>query len=201
MKIQENDNQLEMFSGTGKPCGQNNNLHNTFFGCLRGHEKIIILIISFIITGAISFSLGVERGKRISAFNAKDIQIEIADTKPQAAPILEQKGIFKNKDEEEKNSRLVNLPQILPVQTNNGNKTETPSEKKSRYTIQLASYKTNTTAQKEAQKLKEKGHKTLVLTKGNYIILCVGSFTDKEAAKTRLSELKKRYRDGIIRRL
>lgn len=200
MKELENHNQLEMFSNTGQTIVHNNASYNIFFGCLKRHEKIILLIMSFIITGALSFSLGVERGKKMAAANANDIQIEIANTKPQAAPIQEQKKLFKNITEEEKN-RLANLPQSLPVQLNNGNEKETSSEKKPCYTVQLASYKTNTTAQKEAQKLQEKGHTTLVINKGNYIILCVGNFADKETAKTKLSELKKKYRDGIIRRL
>lgn len=201
MKEQENHNQLEMFSETGQPRGQNEQTHNIFSGCLRGHEKIVILIIGFILTGAIAFSFGVEHGKKVASLQVKDIMLEIVNTTPQGAIIQEQKERFKNNGETEKKSILANLPLTAPVQVNNENKTEQSSEKTNRYTIQLASYKNNAAAKKEAQRLKNNGHRALIMPKGNYIILCVGNFNNKEIAKTKLSEFKKTYHDGIIRRL
>ncbi len=190
-----------MFSETGGDCRQNNNSGNMFINCLRDHEKIVILIISFIITGAISFSLGVERGKKMAVFQTMDIRIEAAAAKPQAAPILNQKDILKNKTDDTIKTRLASLPQPSPVQDNKNEFLVKASGKIARYTIQLASYKNSSTAQKEAQKLQSNGHTTLILTKGNYIILCVGNFADKKIATIKLSELKKKYHDGILRRL
>lgn len=201
MKGQENYNQLEMFSETNAAGRQKNNSGNIFAGCLRSHEKVVILIISFILIGSISFSLGVEQGKKMAAFQTKDMRIETAGTKPQTEPILKQKDILKNKTDDENKSRLAGLPQPLPAQGNKERFSEKSPEKMARYTIQLASYKKSSAAQNEAQKLKNKGHSPLILTKGNYIILCVGNFADKEIAETKLSDLKKKYHDGIIRRL
>ncbi len=201
MKEPGNDNQIEMFSETGSAYKQKNDSGNMFVSCLRGHEKIVILIISFILIGAFSFSLGVERGKKIASFQTNNIRIETAAAATQAAPILKQKEMLRNKPDDENKNMLASL---TPPSTAQNKKEEfliNASEKLGRYTIQLASYKNNSAAQKEAQKLKSNGHTTLILTKGNYIILCVGDFANKEIAKTKLSELKKKYRDGIIRRL
>ena len=51
-----------------------------------------------------------------------------------------------------------------------------PIELGSGYTIQLASYKSKSFAQKEAELLKKKGFVPLVIPKGSYTILCVGKF-------------------------
>jgi len=202
MKEPGNNNQIEMFSETNGDYRQNNDTGNMFFSCLKGHEKIVILLISFILIGAFSFSLGVERGKRIASFQTKDIRIETATAGTQAAPVLKQKDILKNKTGvDEKKSMLASSTPPATVQSTKEEFLMKTSEKITRYTIQLASYKNNSAAQKEAQKLQNNGHTTLILTKGNYIILCVGDFANKEIAKTKLSELKKKYRDGIIRRL
>ena len=69
------------------------------------------------------------------------------------------------------------------------------------YTIQLASYKSKTSAQKEADSLKKKGLSPLIVSKGRYAVLCVGSFSDKENAKALLAELEKQYRGCFIRRI
>lgn len=70
-----------------------------------------------------------------------------------------------------------------------------------KYTIQLASYEKKSYADKEARRLKKKGFTVLVMSKGNYSIVCVGKFADREMAKSLLSEFKKTYHDSFIRRL
>lgn len=71
------------------------------------------------------------------------------------------------------------------------------------YTIQLASCRTKVSAQKEAELLRKSGFSPLILSKGSYIVVCVGNFSNQQAAKTLVSELKKRkrYQDCLVRRL
>jgi cell division septation protein DedD len=69
------------------------------------------------------------------------------------------------------------------------------------YTVQVASYKNRQAAQKEIEILKKRGMKPLILYKGKYLVVCVGSFPDRKAAQSLLWELKKRYGDCIVRRL
>ena len=66
------------------------------------------------------------------------------------------------------------------------------------FTIQLASYKFRSFAEKEAARLKGRGIDTIVLTKGAYSIVCTGKFANKEAA---MAEIKKKYKNAILRRL
>ena len=69
------------------------------------------------------------------------------------------------------------------------------------YTIQLASYKKESSAKKEAEALKKKGFLPLVLNKGEYTIVCVGNFKYKNNASPLLPELRKRYQDCFVSRL
>jgi cell division septation protein DedD len=69
------------------------------------------------------------------------------------------------------------------------------------YTIQVASFKGKSNAQKEADLLRKRGYKASFLNSGSYVILCVGNFPNKETAQALLPELSKYYKDCRIRRL
>ena len=152
----------------------------------RNHEKFVFFIILLSITGIISFSLGVERGKKINTASSRIVTGEQinAETKIIREPVLSQAA--------EQQNFMVKKDTAL---------TAPFSETKKNYTIQLASYKTASYAQKEADALKKKGFTTLVMPKGKYIVLCVGNFSDKDTAQPVLSGLKKKYEGCYIRRL
>lgn len=70
-----------------------------------------------------------------------------------------------------------------------------------KYTVQVATYKKSSYAQKEKNNLSKKGFQVFILTKGNLLQLCVGTFSAKEEAKKYLQRLKKYYPDCFLRRL
>jgi septal ring-binding cell division protein DamX len=70
------------------------------------------------------------------------------------------------------------------------------------YTVQVASYKSQKFAQKEADALMQKGYRDIqIVPKGAYVILCVGNFSTKSDASAYTSKLKGRYQDTVVRRL
>ena len=69
------------------------------------------------------------------------------------------------------------------------------------FTIQIASFKLKKNAQIEAEKLNGMGEDVFVLSKGDYLIVCVGRFKKREEAKTFSEKVKSRYSDFLIRRL
>ncbi|MBZ0166890.1 MAG: SPOR domain-containing protein [Candidatus Omnitrophica bacterium] len=69
-----------------------------------------------------------------------------------------------------------------------------------KYTIQVASFKTDTPAQREASWLKDKGYETFVLRKGDYSIVTVGQFNQAQEAKAFSQRLSQRYKDCLVRR-
>lgn len=171
--MESNSQQLELFSGSGKAPETPNTGRDKFFGHIRGYEKTIIIAIGFIVIAVIAFSIGAEKGKRqaLQAPEPAPIAKPVPAIKPEARAVVP-----------------VQNPQ--PMMAAPGN-----------YTIQLASFQNKTLAQKEAAALKKKGLAALVVSKGSYNIVCVGSFSSKESAKTLLTELRKKYQDSFIRRL
>jgi len=70
------------------------------------------------------------------------------------------------------------------------------------YTVQVASYKSEKSAKREAENLKQKGYREVyVLPKGSFVIVCVGNFPTKSDAGTLTRKLKSRYQDTVVRRL
>lgn len=69
------------------------------------------------------------------------------------------------------------------------------------YTVQVASFKNKTAANKELEALKKKGLSPLIMPKGKYMVVCVGKFSNPGSAEMLLSQLKKLYKDCLIRRL
>jgi hypothetical protein len=200
-----NTYQLELFTAQGdsgalKP----RTVNNPFLSYLRAYEKVILIIIGVALTSIVSFSLGVEKGKRISiqknginfdlaqkAQGLGSIQPVAKQPLRQQQPALKAAPVnmqaFPNPKPVIENKTTINTPAIKSIIGN--------------YTIQVASYKSKTYAQIEADALKREGFVTLTLAKGNYIVLCVGNFNSRDKAQSYVLQLKKRYQGCTIRRL
>ncbi|PIQ84896.1 MAG: hypothetical protein COV73_06445 [Candidatus Omnitrophica bacterium CG11_big_fil_rev_8_21_14_0_20_43_6] len=118
----------------------------SFFLRFRGYEKVMLLIMGLVLTGIISFSFGVERGKRI--------------------------GWVKN-----------------------------GSASPAGFTIQVATFRNKQIALQQAKLLQKEGLTPMVFAKGDYIILCVGKFSNQESAQPLLIQLQRTYAGCRIRRL
>lgn len=173
--MEKNDyQQLELFSQAKGNNREKREISRLFLNYIWAWEKAILIIIGLAVTGIISFSLGVERGKRITQVRTEEAPPVLFIPLPGEAPSAQ-------------------LPQ--PV------KKEEPREYLPNYTIQVASFLNKTSAQKEADTLKRKGLSPMVLPKGKFNIVCVGNFSQRKDAESLLSKLKKQYQDCIIRRL
>lgn len=140
--------QSELFSSpddTGKY--KPHSSRNLFFLRIRGYEKIMLLIMGLVLTSIVSFSLGVERGKRVVVLSRNSDMLQAG------------------------------------------------------YTIQVATFKNKQLALGEAQLLLKEGLTPMVFAKGDYIILCVGKFSNQESAQPLLIQLQRAYAGCRIRRL
>ncbi len=117
-----------------------------FFTRIRGYEKALLIIMGLVLLSIVSFSLGVEKGRRAALYRTRN-----------AEPLT--------------------------------------------YTIQVAAFKNRALALRHAQALESKGLSPLIFAKGNYIILCVGKFSNQESAQPLLNQLQKTYAGCRIRRL
>ncbi|MCK9432006.1 MAG: SPOR domain-containing protein [Candidatus Omnitrophica bacterium] len=140
--------QEELFSSNDERFRPRKNFSvNPLFFKVRGYEKAMLLIMGLVLTGIISFSLGVEKGRR-------------------EAPGKTEAGI-----------------------------------RTAGYTIQVASFRDKHLALKEAQMLLRDGLNPLLFSKGDYIILCVGKFSNQDSAQPLLIQLQRTYAGCRIRRL
>lgn len=173
--------QLELFSqAQGAAGNENRRSSNLFLTGIRNYEKGILIIMAMVVTGIISFSLGMEKGKSLAVTKAPAAAIK----SPSVPAAGEKAGDNRLIREEKANIRI---------------KEETPSAKEY-YIIQLGSYKDKSAAQKEAEQLKKRGFAGKTRSKGTFTVLYVGNFTDKTAAALLQSQLKKQYRDCYIRK-
>lgn len=170
--------QLELFSSSKDYSGiKTQTPRRLFFGRIRNYEKKILITIAFVITGIVSFSLGVEKGKRTQLSKAT-FHMDMA-RKSEPAPEVN-KQTYQTPAPAADNKQIKNLHN---------------------YTVQVASFKNRSLAEKETERLKKMGYEPLLFPKGNFVIVCVGNFNDKKIAQNMQSKLKKRYGDCIIRRL
>ena len=192
----EENIQLDLFSQSGKPQVQNSPEHARFFSYIRSYERNIILIIGIVVAGIICFSIGVEKGKQISTSKITS-SLEVM-------PDAQAKAVITKNVLPAVNTLQAKQFQPLPIVNANAallQDVKKPVELGNSYTIQLASYKSRSFAQKEAELLKKRGLVPLVIPKGNYTILCVGKFPSKETAQSLLVQLTKKYQGCHLRRL
>ena len=166
-------------------------------------ENIIVLCIIFVMALVLFFSFGVERGKKIALLSPTKDEVNIVQT----ANGDTVKQPVQSDPQAQKEERVV-FPVDMPVEILEEGESvfrpplEKTEEQEKLFTIQVASFKLEKNAKREAGRLKDIGHDdTFVVPKGNYSIVCVGKFMQRNEAKKFSSKLKKRYNDCLVRRL
>ena len=168
-------------------------------------ENIIVLCILFVMTVVLFFSFGVEKGKRVVVLE------EVPESRTSGVRMLESKPQSSGKVQSRSQSgERVVLPIEMPgrlIEEEQDGSNFSPSLEKndkqeSIFTIQVASFKLQKNAQREADRLKGAGlNEAFVVAKGSYSIVCVGKFGQRNEAKKFSGKLKKRYNDCLVRRL
>ena len=136
-------------------------------------DILTIAGVVFALSLIVSFSLGVEKGKKLFR------DLDVVPDKQLAQP-----------EEKKGESSLEETSDRTELVTN-----------QQKYKIQVASFRKENTARKEAEQLQEKGYPTLITKKGKYVVIYVGEFDDEVEAKSNFELLQERYKDCILRRL
>lgn len=142
-------------------------------------DILIIVGVVFALSLIISFSLGVEKGKRMVSTTNLDLASDKQPQQPEDEP--------RGKEEESLLEEKVGQTEIV---TN-----------EQKYKIQVASFHKENTARKAAEQLQEKGYPTSITRKGKYVVIYVGEFDDEKEAKSNFELLREKYKDCILRRL
>lgn len=145
------------------------------------YEGIFLLIIGFMMVVIISFSLGVEKGKRI-----KSAQLTPLSLRESQEPIR---------------SSQKTAMGLLPVHEEISKEKEAlPVDHSRPYTIQVVTYRRKGYAREEMARLEKRGYQPFIITSGEYIQLCVGTYSNQKEARQLQKILKKTYRDCYVRR-
>lgn len=168
---------FEEFAGTGKKKHAKGVIYPKIKKSFNlSYEHIVFIFIGIIIACVVSFSLGVEKGKSIKAKKAEaiteeEIRIPAAHT---AETVVEEPAIE------------------IPV--------EPEKEEGPVYTVRVASYFKESTAEKEMELLKGKGIDSFTYQSGRYYVVCVGRFEDKKKARSEQRKLLKSYPDCYVKK-
>lgn len=165
-------------------------------------ENIIVGSILFIMLLVLFFCFGVERGKRIVASSGAPQVVEAAST-VKVEEIIPGEAVDPSAQ-----TPSADLP-LKTIRTPPSGTEKQPAaqlsvneDKKAGqfFTIQVASFKSEENAQREAMGLKKKGYDIFVLPKGEHFIVLVGKFVQRHEAKEFSKRLKNQYQDCLVRR-
>ncbi|NQU95847.1 MAG: SPOR domain-containing protein [Candidatus Omnitrophica bacterium] len=144
-------------------------------------ENAVFTVIIVVMCIIVAFALGVERGKRFTSLETR-----------------EESAVFKE---------AVTTPQIKlsPIEIGKPEAKEPVTAPKAAsapglYTIQLISYKQESIAEAEKNKLLNKNVNAYIIRSGNWYQVCAGGYGTMEKAKAALLELEKEYKGSFIRK-
>lgn len=177
-------------------------------------DTFIMLSIVVVLLLILTFSLGVEKGKKFYLLAHKEEKTLKTVEMESRLPVID---VQNSTDSTLKtNITTLKIEKPMMVKTNGmivQGKTlrikdtpvkiisTKPSEIREKYVIQLVSYRKREKALEESKRLKASGYPILLLDKGEYVVIFVGAFVDKNEAQNKFTALKKQYKDCFIRRL
>lgn len=170
---------------------QKDQKNNSYLEKLRGYYKIMYLFTAVIIVSLASFSIGVEKGKRLAYHSASvaipALPIAATATPPKAAAAV---------------VPVIPAPAVIPKPAPQENiiRQKAPQAPEN-FTIQVASVSQKGNITNELTRLRNKGFAGFSLSKGKYTIICVGKYGVKAEAQNSLKKIKNHYPDSMLRRL
>lgn len=209
--------QFELFPGAIEVAPESNSRGLFLKNLTLTPENIIVLAIIFLLGAVLFFAFGVEQGKRSQRqflervatkngtlgnkvppkIEGQSQRIQSRSGTPQAQqPLKSLSGT--NISEPVNVMERKAVPASAPTTITDIATTNATTE--NQYTIQVASFKSKDSAEKEASILKKIGYEIYILTKGSHAIVCVGKFAGQDEAKKFSRRLKNRYTDCLVRR-
>ena len=186
-------------------------------------DKIVLVFIAFVIIFALTYSFGVEQGKRdiekhldvFTPSHSDTVAVNVETVTP-ATPPSPETVLFVNQtpaqDTALPSASSIQPPELMPVSEEAkplAAAIEVPKPlmptvdlaKKGSFTVQLVTYNDEALAAREIKRLKASGHESFVILSGNYYQVCANYFDDKSKARGFLKHFSdlQRYPDAYIR--
>ena len=181
-------------------------------------DKLLIVAIGMVVVFALTFSFGVERGKRAmekrlaSLFPTRSEILPREPVKEEPTSNSDHGTVLLVKDETSELQTTETAAEVLKAAEGSSliNSDAAPTKesssstelvKQGKYTIQLVTYKDAKMAEREATRLKSNGHDSFVIPSGSYFQVCANFAETHSKAKLLLKQLREtgRYPDAFIR--
>jgi cell division septation protein DedD len=209
----KNFKQFELFPGDNQSNSSNEPSNQSQFSKNRlvlTFENIVVLVMIFVITNVCFYAVGVKKGQ-------KTTRIDFLSEKINEDKVENNVIMFPSVAEKETEVVTIDIAtaeaaRTQPIVSEDVTKVEVLDvpelneaiqqyKESAVYTVQVASFKLNQNALKEADELRKYGRETFVRRKGDYSIVCVGKFSQRDEADKFSKTLRSRYKDCIVRRL
>lgn len=180
-------------------------------------DKVLIGTIALLVLFLLTYSLGVERGKRVMEGRFESLFPTQGETLSPMTPLVSKS---RESDAAPVNDELVlvvedtaqeeTVVEPLPEDSVGGtieNQTRASAfpladaARKSDFTVQLVTYLDEADAIREVNRLQSEGHQSFVIPSGRYLQVCANYFTSRSKARSALSRFQatRRYPDAYIR--
>lgn len=167
---------------------------------LRADHATLLLMFGLIGLSVV-FAGGVERGRKVA--QAEQSLLAPRGLPSQEEPRAGEPAQIKASSSEE--PAKPSLPRKAAPSPTPVKRTTTPvklaESTGSQYAIQVVSYSQPMLAQQELQRLQQRGERAFLLKREGRTMLLVGPFPSKQHATTKLSLLRRQYRDCFVRNL
>ena len=192
MTVSSPDGQLELFDLSGQPTAKP---RHTTLGRLVlqiRQDQLMVAGIAGLVGFTVVFALGVERGKQL--VRSERVLFARQQPPPQPQAVAPAPSSVKT-------AQPVTAAPATAVTPRAPTKVATPGASRSRYAVQIVTYRQPQLAKRELERLQAKGERAFLVNRQGLTALCVGPFPSKDNAKAKLVQLKDRYQGCFLKTL
>lgn len=170
------------------------------------YEKIILVVIVFILSLTLVFSWGVECGKGLKQnVSSREMlnPLEISEKKEDNTILKEANPLLKEEKRQDKKIKLA-VENKTVAKKAEVKIAQSPQDKVLKdvfYTVQVVTYKDKEKAKSEKGIIEKSGLQAFVVKSGKYFLVCAGSFNEISAAQNKLPSLRKKYKDCFVKKI
>jgi len=162
-------------------------------------DHAVLGVILLLIGTSVVFAVGMERGKHLARTEPGVSEPPAAAPQRQASAAVPGETLATRPPMGGKGSAATSSANTVPKQPSpKPGKTIVP---KSRFAVQVVSYRQLKLAQREMQRLQQRGEEAFLVSGQDRTMLLVGPFVNKERASAKLASLKRLYQDCFVRTL
>ena len=159
-------------------------------------ENLIFFAIGFIMLLIVCYSWGVERGKNLVQLIPLYPDTLTGTSGHKRAQESEDIQEVKQEQAQKRPTKKSPKPQVKKIKVKLA---QAKNVAKTLPYIQIASFRTDKYARREIDQLKNRGYQPFLAQWGEYRVVCVGGYKNKDEAAMALKQLKKVYADCILR--